>query len=264
MRADDRRLQDDRAVAVVVAYAILAAGPVDAETAVALSQRVQLAAAVEHRFRGRAPHVLVGRLHHLRDPAQRQSGGLQPPHPFQPAQFGHPVPAAVAERPGLHLLELALDVLGWLALTAAGLVLLRLHPLLVTAGGLITAAGVAGMLHDAGNLAVTHLVAAPGDHAVQTAATATLWTAKWGVNIAGMLWISGTAAALLPRHLPAGFRITGTAALACGIASVALPWLSGSDGPDQMTEQIGYALFLPIMVWYAAWAVRLIRRRVAG
>ncbi|MEU8383621.1 hypothetical protein, partial [Streptosporangium sp. NPDC048865] len=109
--------------------------------------------------------------------------------------------AAVGERPGLHLTELALDVLGWLALTAAGLVMSARsarapEPHLVTlAGGLLAAAGLAGLLHDAGNLAVTQLAADPADPAAATVARAVLLTAKWAVNLAGLLWVAATAAA---------------------------------------------------------------------
>lgn len=170
--------------------------------------------------------------------------------------------AAVRARTGLHLTELALDVLGWLALTAAGLVIAagpppaagsRLAPL---AGGLLAAAGLAGLLHDAGTLALTQLSAAPTPPAV---AAAVLLTAKWAVNLAGLLWVAATTATALGLPLPAGPRTAGLIAAACGLASVALPWTTGSAGLSPALEQAGYALHLPVMIWYGVLGWRHLR-----
>ncbi len=174
--------------------------------------------------------------------------------------------AAVRERTGLHLLELALDVLGWLALAAAGLVIAagpapaaRRH-LTVLAGGLLSAAGLAGLLHDAGNLAMTQLAADPAAPAAPTVAAAALLTAKWAVNLAGLLWVTATVATALGLPLPARSRTTGLLAAACGLVSVALPWTTGSAGLSPALEQAGYALHLPIMIWYGVLGVRHLRR----
>ncbi|GAA3584188.1 hypothetical protein GCM10022419_077510 [Nonomuraea rosea] len=187
--------------------------------------------------------------------------------------------AAVAGQTGLHLTELALDVLGWLALTAAGLVLAAgaseaprpylVVPaagaaeaprpyLVVLGGGLLAAAGLAGLLHDAGNLALTQLSATP---AALASATAVLLTAKWAVNLAGLLWVAATAATAAGLLLPAGLRRAGMAAALCGLAAVALPWTTGTGGPPAALEQLGYALHLPIMIWYGVLGVRCLRRR---
>ncbi|MGI5155392.1 hypothetical protein [Microbispora sp. CA-102843] len=173
---------------------------------------------------------------------------------------------AVGEQFGLHLTELVFDVLGWLALTAAGLVMSARsaqapRPHLVTlAGGLLAAAGLAGLLHDAGNLALTQLAADPTAPAVATVAWAVLLTAKWAVNLAGLLWVAATAAAVgVP--MPTGLRIAGAVAAISGLAAVALPWTTGTDGPTVALEQLGYALHLPIMIWYGVLGWRYLRNR---
>ncbi|GLX97184.1 hypothetical protein [Herbidospora sp. NBRC 101105] len=154
---------------------------------------------------------------------------------------------AVHDQTGPHLLSLGLDVVGWLALTAAGLALAGLP------GGLLAAAGLAGLLHDAGNLAVTQLTDDPG------AALPVLLTAKWAVNLAGLVWTAATAAgaALLP--LPRWLRRAGGLAALSGLAAVALPWPSGLAGPSAALEQAGYALHLPVMIWYVALGLRLVK-----
>ncbi|MGA5763414.1 hypothetical protein [Nonomuraea bangladeshensis] len=175
--------------------------------------------------------------------------------------------AAVGEQPGLHLTELAFDVLGWLALTAAGLVMSARsarapEPHLVTlAGGLLAAAGLAGLLHDAGNLALTQLAARPTAPAVATVAWAVLLTAKWAVNLAGLLWVAATAAAAAGLPMPAGLRVAGAAAALSGAAAVVLPWTTGTGGPTVALEQLGYALHLPVMIWYGVLGGRYLRHR---
>ncbi|MDA0639270.1 MULTISPECIES: hypothetical protein [Nonomuraea] len=160
--------------------------------------------------------------------------------------------AAVRERTGLHLTELALDVLGWLGLTAAGLAMAVRRA--VMAGGLLAAAGLAGLLHDAGNLAVTQLAADP---AAVTVASAVLLTAKWMVNLAGLLWVAATVAAA--AGVPGRLRTAGLVAALSGLVAVALPWTTGTDGPTAAMEQLGYALHLPIMVWYGILGRRFLR-----
>lgn len=180
---------------------------------------------------------------------------------------------AVNAHVGLHLLELALDVLGWLALTAAGLTMAVVtnvsgpnvsgRPMFVLPGGLLAAAGLAGMLHDAGNLAVTQLAIDPSDPLAIAVAEAVLLTAKWAINLAGLVWVAATAAAALCLPMPRALRIAGLAATASGLAAVALPWSTGTGGPSAAMEQAGYALHLPIMIWYAVLAGRLLRRPAA-
>ncbi len=173
--------------------------------------------------------------------------------------------AAVREQPGPHLTELALDVLGWLALTAAGLVMAARPaqapgPHLGTpAGGLLAAAGLAGLLHDAGNLALTQLAARPAAPAVATVAWAVLLTAKWAVNLAGLLWVAATVAAAAGVPMPARLRAAGALAAVSGAAAVVLPWTTGTDGPTVALEQLGYALHLPIMIWYGVLSRRYLR-----
>ncbi|MEV0626505.1 hypothetical protein [Nonomuraea wenchangensis] len=173
--------------------------------------------------------------------------------------------AAVREQTGLHLTELALDVLGWLALTAAGLVMAARPaqapgPHLATpAGGLLAAAGLAGLLHDAGNLALTQLAARPAAPAVATVAWAVLLTAKWAVNLAGLLWVAATVAAATGVPMPARLRAAGAVAAVSGAAAVVLPWTTGTDGPTVALEQLGYALHLPIMIWYGVLGRRYLR-----
>ncbi len=173
---------------------------------------------------------------------------------------------AVHDHVRLHLTELAFDVLGWLALTSAGLVLagnpgavIRPH-LAVLAGGLLAAAGLAGLLHDAGNLAVTQLAAEPVGSVAEVAG-AVMLTAKWAVNLAGLLWVAATAVTAVGAHLPHRLRRAGGFAALAGLAAVVMPWTTGTDGTSPTLEQLGYALQLPVMIWYSAVGWQLIRRR---
>ena len=163
--------------------------------------------------------------------------------------------AAVRAHPGLHMIELGLDVTGWLALTAAALTMAGRHRAPLPAG-LLAGAGLAGMLHDAGNLAMTQLAATPTDPAT---VTAVLLTAKWTVNLAGLLWVAATATAALLLPLPAGLRRAGFVAALSGLAAVVLPWTTGTAGPSATLEQLGYALHLPIMIWYGVLGLRELR-----
>ncbi|GAB3158395.1 hypothetical protein [Microbispora hainanensis] len=175
--------------------------------------------------------------------------------------------AAVGEQSALHLTELAFDVLGWLALTAAGLVMSARsaqapEPHVVTlAGGLLAAAGLAGLLHDAGNLALTQLAADPTAPAVVTVAWAVLLTAKWAVNVAGLLWVAATAASAAGIPMSVGLRATGMTAALVGLAAVVLPWTTGTGGPTGALEQLGYALHMPVMIWYGVLGWRYLRRQ---
>ncbi|MEO3814887.1 hypothetical protein ABGB17_38320 [Sphaerisporangium sp. B11E5] len=175
--------------------------------------------------------------------------------------------AAVGEHAGLHLTELALDVVGWLALTAAGLVMAAgtartPRPYLVTlAGGLLAGAGLSGLLHDAGNLALTQLAARPAAPAAATVASAVLLTAKWMVDLAGLLWVAATAAGAMGIPMPPGLRVAGVIAVLSGLAAVALPWTTGLDGPTAALERLGYALHLPVMIWYGVLGWRFARGR---
>jgi hypothetical protein len=166
--------------------------------------------------------------------------------------------AAVAARPGLHLVELGLDVTGWLALTASALTMATRAPL---PAGLLACAGLAGLLHDAGNLAVTQLAADADDPTVIAVAGAVLLTAKWSVNLAGLLWVAATITAVLQLPMTAGLRRTGVLAAVSGLAAVVLPWTTGVDGPSAAQEQLGYALHLPVMVWYGVLGLRDLRAR---
>ncbi|MER5267025.1 hypothetical protein ABTZ99_33515 [Actinosynnema sp. NPDC002837] len=154
--------------------------------------------------------------------------------------------AAIRDRTALHLLELGLDVIGWTALVAAALTMAarRVAPL---PAGLLACAGLAGLLHDAGNLAVTQLAAEP---AAVEVARAVLLVAKWTVNLAGLLWAAATAAAALCLPVTAGLRRAGLVAALSGLGSVLLPWTTGLAGPSAALEQVGYALHLPVVVWY--------------
>lgn len=162
--------------------------------------------------------------------------------------------AAVREHVVLHLVELALDVLGWLALATAGLAMaahgaMAGNRLSLLPAGLLALAGTAGVLHDAGNLAVTQL---SGDPAYLTigAAEALLLSAKWTVNLAGLLWVAATALAVRYVPVPGGIRRAGALVVLSGLAGVVLPWTTGTDGPTVVLEQLGYALHLPVMIWF--------------
>ncbi|GAA3704321.1 hypothetical protein GCM10022224_082370 [Nonomuraea antimicrobica] len=162
--------------------------------------------------------------------------------------------AAVGEHAGLHLTELAFDVLGWLGLIAAGLAMAAGSGgayLVVLAGGLLAAAGLAGLLHDAGNLALTQLTAAP------TVAAAVLLTSKWMVNLAGLLWVAATVAAAVGVPMTVALRRAGVLAAVFGLVAVALPWTTGFS---VVMEQLGYALHLPIILWYGVLGWRWLRR----
>ncbi|WP_433532931.1 hypothetical protein ACQPYA_13535 [Micromonospora sp. CA-263727] len=180
-------------------------------------------------------------------------------NPADPAAVLTVVNARVAS----HLIGLGLDVVGWLALLAAGLVMTTRptghRPQLVSlAGGLLACAGLAGLLHDAGNLALTQLAADPTDPAAAMVAWAVLLTAKWTVNLAGLLWAAATVTTALGAPLPPALRRAGVIAAASGLAAVLLPWTTGIDGPSAGLEQLGYGLHLPVMIWYGALGWRLI------
>ncbi|GAB3007526.1 hypothetical protein [Saccharothrix stipae] len=180
--------------------------------------------------------------------------------------------AAVRAEPWLHRIELGLDVVGWVALLAAALTLAARSAatgprLALLPAGLLAGAGLAGVLHDAGNLALTGLAARPGAAEV---AVAVLLTAKWMVNLAGLLWVAATAAAVLwvpvwgGVPMSAGMRRAGVLAALSGLVAVVLPWTTGADGLSAAAEQLGYALHLPIMIWYGALAWRDLRPRPGG
>jgi hypothetical protein len=155
--------------------------------------------------------------------------------------------AAVHAKPGLHVLELALDVLGWLGLTAAALCLAAGR----LASGLLAAAGLAGLLHDAFNLAVTRSAADFDDPTTVTVAGALLVTGKWTVNLAGLLWVAATAVAATGR--------AGVLVVVSGLAAAALPWTTGTGALSPALEQAGYALHLPVMVWWGVLGWRRLR-----
>lgn len=169
--------------------------------------------------------------------------------------------AAVSGNVALHLTELGLDVLGWLALTAAACALgahqaMAGRHLAMLPAGLLAAAGLAGMLHDAGNLAVTQLAADPSNAA---SAGAVLLTAKWTVNLAGLLWIAATAATALLIPMSVRLRRTGQIAALCGLVGITLPWTTGTSGMTPTLEQLGYAFHLPVMIWYGVLGWRHLR-----
>ncbi|MER7008228.1 hypothetical protein ABT297_34990 [Dactylosporangium sp. NPDC000555] len=150
----------------------------------------------------------------------------------------------VNARVAAHLIGLGLDVVGWLALLAAGLVMTARptehRPQLMTlAGGLLACAGLAGLLHDAGNLALTQLAADPTDPAAAMVAWAVLVTAKWSVNLAGLLWVAATVTTALGAPLPTVLRRAGVIAAVSGLAAVLLPWTAGIDGSSARLEQLG-------------------------
>jgi hypothetical protein len=126
------------------------------------------------------------------------------------------------------------------------------------AGGLLAAAGLAGLLHDAGNLALTQLAAGPD---AVSAALAVMLTAKWMVNLAGLLWVAATVAAATGLPMPTRLRVAGLVAALSGLAAVALPWTTGTAGPTAALEQLGYVLHLPIMLWYGILGGRSLRSR---
>jgi hypothetical protein len=171
---------------------------------------------------------------------------------------------AVHGRPGLHLVELALDVSGWLALAAAALAL-AVHAVAsgrfaaLLPAGLLALAGAAGMLHDAGNLAVTQLAATPDVAAVLPVVEGLLLQAKWAVNLAGLLWVAATGAAALWSTESTVLRRFGFVAALSGLAAVVLPWTTGTGGPTPALEQLGYALHLPVMAWWAVLGGRCVR-----
>lgn len=174
--------------------------------------------------------------------------------------------AAVEAQLGLHLIELGLDVIGWLALIGAALTMAARtvaagpHLALLPAG-LLACAGLSGLLHDAGNLALTQLAADPAGPTTVAVTGAVLLTAKWTVNLAGLLWVAATTTAALCVPMTARLRRAGVLAALSGLAAVVLPWTTGINGPSATLEQLGYALHLPIMIWYGALGWRELRVR---
>ncbi|MEV4579431.1 hypothetical protein AB0K16_39890 [Nonomuraea jabiensis] len=87
-----------------------------------------------------------------------------------------------------------------------------------------------------------------------------LLTAKWAVNLAGLLWVAATAAGAAGLPMPAGLRVAGLLAALIGLAGVVLPWTTGTGGPTGALEQLGYALHMPVMIWYGVLGRRYLRQ----
>ncbi|GAA0369132.1 MULTISPECIES: hypothetical protein [Micromonospora] len=88
-----------------------------------------------------------------------------------------------------------------------------------------------------------------------------LLTAKWTVNLAGLLWAAATAVSAVGVDLPDRLRLAGVLAALAGLAAVAVVWTTGTNGMSPTLEQLGYALQLPVMIWYGLLGWRLVRRR---
>lgn len=126
--------------------------------------------------------------------------------------------------------------------------------------GLSACAGPAGMLHDAGHLAVTQLAAAPDDPVLVTAAGTAHLTERWTVDLAGLLPVSAIAAVVVPgRPMRRARRWTGAIAAPFGLVAVVPPWTTGVAGPSPAPEQIGHVLHPPVMARHGAVDLRRLR-----
>jgi hypothetical protein len=105
---------------------------------------------------------------------------------------------------------------------------------------------------------VTRLAAEPSGGSAEVAALALL-TAKWGVNLAGLLWVAATVATTAGLPAPRWLRRAGAVAAVSGAAAVVLPWTTGTAGISPELERLGYALHLPVMLWYAVLGWRCLR-----
>jgi hypothetical protein len=108
------------------------------------------------------------------------------------------------------------------------------------------------------------LAADPAAPAAAAVAQGVLLTAKWMVNLAGPLWVAATVAAALGTALPVGLRRAGVVAAVSGLAAVVLPWTTGTAGLSATAEQLGYALHLPVMLWWGALGWRWGRSATRG
>ena len=171
-----------------------------------------------------------------------------------------------------HITELVFDVLSGFALIGFGAMLYLVLESRARAAALLSAVfiGVSGLIiaiHDMGNFSVAFLVRDWGatDETAQLALAAAvrsqLLTAKWGVTISaaalivGMVILNGLF--VRERGLPTVLGFVGLVAALCATVAMVPAWVN----PELM--QLGYVLYLPMLVWQVWLAIVLIRGRLA-
>lgn len=180
---------------------------------------------------------------------------------------------------GAHTLELLFDEVSFIAMVAVAaplfIIFSSYNKGLALLGSLLLAAGATvGAVHDMGNFALTSLAADYVNATATQAATleaiarSTLITAKWGVNIAATFIVLFTLVYSLilmsERALPRLLGAAGVVASVLGLASVSIAVVAGMGESSPMLEQLGYALYLPLMLWQLTFGIWLLRwgRRV--
>lgn len=174
------------------------------------------------------------------------------------------VPAAlsgVAAHPLAHAIELAFDSLAYLsiALVAAPMYLMfagrgRLAALLGAI--LLAVGGTVGVVHDLGNFAFTSIAMLDPDAgaATEIVAFGMLATAKWGVTVSAVIYSAGI---LVFNRLMMGLVAPvlawgGAVAAALAIVAAPLAWI------DPNLEMLGYALYLPMLIWQIGFGLLLL------
>lgn len=176
--------------------------------------------------------------------------------------------ASVAAAPAAHIVGLAFDELAQIAILAAVvptfLVFRRQGAALAGTGAVLLAAGaLVFIVHNMGNFTLAWIAAdyvrASGAEAtvLRTIAEAVVLTAKWGVTLGGALLAIGLAPIswlLLRRGLSPALGVLGLVAAAAGLVAAPLGRI------DPGLEQVGYALWLPFLLWQIGLASWLLGR----
>jgi hypothetical protein len=172
-----------------------------------------------------------------------------------------------------HITELVFDVLSGFALIGFGAMLYLVLESRARTAALLSAVfiGVSGLIiavHDMGNFSVAFLVRdwdATGEGArlaLAAAVRSQLLTAKWGVTISSAALIVGMVIlnGLFVRkpELPTVLGIVGLVAAVCATVAMVPAWINAE------LMQLGYLLYLPMLVWQIWLGIVLIRGRLAG
>lgn len=159
-----------------------------------------------------------------------------------------------------HFVELGFDVASYLLAGLAGAITARLllpdRPVAAVAAGVLFTIGAAvGVNHDTANFALGWMV----DHAepgALAAARGMMLQAKWGVSLSAVATLLGIlvlcAAVLTASGRTRWLWWSGMACAGLGIAAIPLAWI------DPRLTQLGYAMYLPMLVWQLVLGLRLI------
>lgn len=190
---------------------------------------------------------------------------------LNPSEIGSEMMATtlsqIAMHSGAHIIELVFDELSdlalillspllYLGLNKYNKALALLGSVSFVVGGTILAA------HNMGNFALTWLakdfVMATGAAAIslQSASAAILLTAKWGVAIGSIFFVSGILFySLLVKEMSSPLGWFGIVASILAYIAIPLSWASPA------LEEVSMNLFMPMIIWETAFGIWLIRSK---